>query len=120
MRIEINLASEPFRQDRQMLAASAFVGVLLLATLTLLIVLAVREHQAAEAARIAVADVQARSRALSAEEARLQAVLRQPQNAAVLERSLFLNSLIIPKAVSWTRIFSDLERVMPPNVSTLR
>ena len=34
----------------------------------------------------------------------------------MLERSLFLNTLIERKAISWTKIFADLEKVMPYNV----
>jgi len=40
MKIPINLASEPFRKDRAMLAASAGVGVLLVASLGALVMLA--------------------------------------------------------------------------------
>ncbi len=36
----------------------------------------------------------------------------QPENASVLYRSLMFNSLIQRKAISWTRIFSDLETVL--------
>ena len=43
-------------------------------------------------------------------------MLRKPENAEVMERSLFLNTLIDRKAISWTKIFADLEKVMPYNV----
>jgi type IV pilus assembly protein PilN len=56
------------------------------------------------------------SRALDAEQAKLQTVLRRPENAEVLERSLFLNRLLFAKGISWTRMFSDLGKVMPYNV----
>jgi len=39
-----------------------------------------------------------------------------PENATVLYRSLMFNQLIRRKAISWTRIFSDLETVLPHNV----
>ena len=42
----------------------------------------------------------------------MENVLRQPQNAEVLDRSVFLNDLLMRKGVSWTRIFSDLENVL--------
>src|SRR5205085_1092541 len=53
---------------------------------------------------------------LSREEAKLQTVMRQSANADVLDRSVFLNALLMRKGVSWTRIFDDLEKVMPPTV----
>ena len=46
--------------------------------------------------------------------------LRQPANASILERSLLLNTLVERKSVSWTRIFADLEAVMPPNVRLIQ
>ena len=58
--------------------------------------------------------------AISTEQARLDATLRQPANASILERSLLLNTLVERKSVSWTRIFADLEAVMPPNVRLIQ
>ena len=55
----------------------------------------------------------------SAEQANLDAVLRRPENAEVLERSVFLNALLYRKGISWTRIFADLEKIMPPNVRVM-
>jgi Tfp pilus assembly protein PilN len=53
---------------------------------------------------------------VKAEQAKLDATLSRPENAEVLERSQFLNGLIERKAISWTRIFADLEKVVPYNV----
>jgi len=58
--------------------------------------------------------------AISSEQARLDGTLRQPANASVLERSLLLNTLVERKSVSWTKIFADLEAVMPPNVRLIQ
>ena len=45
--------------------------------------------------------------------------MRLPGNEVVLDRSVLLNTLIRRKAISWTKIFSDLETVCPPNVRIL-
>jgi type IV pilus assembly protein PilN len=58
-------------------------------------------------------------RTLTAEQAKFNATLRQPVNAEVLQRSLLLNTLIERKSISWTRIFADLERVLPFNVKLI-
>ncbi len=42
--------------------------------------------------------------------------MREPQNRAVLDRSLFLNDLFATKSFSWTSVMMDLERVLPPGV----
>lgn len=116
MRIAVNLASEPFRRDRPMIVASTLVGAMLAAVLVVLVYLAMAERDRAAEARETLDRMERQMRTLEAEEAKLSAVLRQPQNAEVLERSVFLNSLIARKGVSWTRIFADLEKVTPHNV----
>src|SRR5215469_11158506 len=116
MRIPINLASEPFRRDRPMLIASGACAVVLLALLGVLIFLIMGERASARDSRIAVEKLNKQRRAINAEQAKLDATLREPANALVLERSLLLNTLVQRKAISWTKIFADLESVMPLNV----
>jgi hypothetical protein len=116
MRIPINLASEPFRRDRALLVGSAALAAVLSLLLIYLVVTIVSErHQAADI-RIAIDHENVRLQAIAAQQNKLNATLRRPENAEVLERSLFLNTLIERKAISWTKIFADLEKVMPYNV----
>jgi hypothetical protein len=116
MRVPINLASEPFRRDRALLVGSAALAAVLSLLLIYLVVTIVSErHQAADI-RIAIDRENVRLQAIAAQQNKLNATLRRPENAEVLERSLFLNTLIERKAISWTKIFADLEKVMPYNV----
>jgi len=62
------------------------------------------------------ARLESQIQALSVQQSRQDAILRKPENAAVLERTLFLNALLYRKGISWTRIFADLEKVVPYNV----
>jgi type IV pilus assembly protein PilN len=116
MRIAINLASEPFRRDRPMVAASVVVGLVLCGTLALFLALAFMERGTAAQTRQDIARLDRRIVALNGEQARLEAALRRPENAEVLSKVLFINSLLYRKGISWTKIFSDLEGVMPHNV----
>jgi len=59
-------------------------------------------------------------RTLTDEQARLEGTLRLPMNAEVLERSLLLNTLIQHKSISWTKLFSDLEGVLPDTVKVIQ
>ena len=115
-KVAVNLASEPFERTRPMLVASAVAAVLLVILLAVLVVLSVSERGQAAELRQTMARLEARRRSLDAEQVRLEAVLRQPENAEVLARSQFLNSLLYAKGISWTRLFDDLEKVMPYNV----
>jgi len=116
MKIPINLASQPFRRDRAMLAASVAVTVLLAGTLCVLISLAMADRTQMADVRADIARLNARVRAVNREQAQLDLVLRKPENAEVLERSVFINELLVRKGISWTRIFADLEKVLPHNV----
>lgn len=116
MRIPINLASQPFRRDRAFLVASGVVAILLIVLLGFLLTLNTVESGQVAQTRRAIARLQSQMRTVSAEQARQDATLRKPENAEVLERSLFLNALLYRKGISWTRIFADLEKVVPYNV----
>ncbi|HZT33269.1 MAG TPA: hypothetical protein VFA33_25495 [Bryobacteraceae bacterium] len=119
MKIPINLASQPFRRDRLVLIGSAAVGGLLVGLLATLISLSVIQRGQLGDTRRDIARLQARIRSLQAEESRQEAILRKPENAEVVERSLFLNQLLYRKGISWTRIFADLEKVVPYNVRVI-
>lgn len=120
MRIDVNLASEPFRRDRSLIVASSAVALLLLATLMIFSGLAVAERSRTAEAREELSRLDARLRGLAAEQAKLDGTLRQPANAEVLDRIQFVNALLVRKGVSWTRIFADLEKVVPPNVRLIQ
>lgn len=119
-RYSINLASEPFRRDRPMLAASVVLGVILIGLAGLLGWMAFQERGRLAETRDAVDRLQRDAARLDAEQAKLDAQLREPRNAAVLERSLMLNTLLTRKGISWNRIFSDLDKVMPHNVKLIQ
>jgi type IV pilus assembly protein PilN len=120
MRIPINLASQPFRRDRALVAASIVVCVLLTATLGVLISLAMADERQLTDTRADIARLNTQLASLAAEQAKQDAVLRKPENAEVLERSVFLNDLLLRKGISWTRIFADLEKALPHNVRIIQ
>jgi type IV pilus assembly protein PilN len=119
MKIQINLASQPFRRDRPMIVASVVVGSLLVFTLGALIMLARADNEQLADIRKEVGGLRTQVATLSKQQHDAEGILRQPQNAEVLETSVFLNKLLYRKGISWTRILSDLEKVMPPNVKVL-
>jgi len=120
MKIPINLASQPFRRDRAMLVASIGVCVLLAATLGVLISLAMADRTQLAGVRRDISRLNADIRKVAAEQSKMDSVLRKPENAEVLERSVFINSVLARKGLSWTRIFSDLEKLVPYNVRIIQ
>ena len=47
------------------------------------------------------------------------AKIQGPQTTEILERTAFLNGLLVRKGVSWTQTFLDLSQVLPPSVRML-
>jgi type IV pilus assembly protein PilN len=116
MRLDINLASQPYEDARQFWTVwGTAVGVVGLLTLVLL-VLDVTGWVRASSDRHQIA----RQEVLIAEReqirANAQTFLNQPQNRSTRDKAQFLNQLIERKAFSWTRVLENLEKVMPPRV----
>ncbi len=116
MRIPINLASEPFRNDRPVLAASLGGSIALGVLLVVLVSSIISARSRAANLRDTVDRLSRQVQVLSNRQAELDSALRQAGNAEVLDRSVLLNTLIERKSISWTRIFADLDKVLPYNV----
>ena len=116
MRLDINLASQPYEDARQFwmrwgtgLGAAAVVTLVLLALTISGWVNARRDHR-----------VMAEKRAMIADRDQLRAnaerILNSPENRSTRDESQVLNQLIERKAFSWTLVLENLERVMPARV----
>lgn len=115
-RIPINLASEPFRKDRAATLLAVTFSAVLLVLLGVQVFLILSARASAAENRDAVAMLQAQLSSAAAEQARAEAVLREPMNAEVLQQSVLLNALVERKSISWSRLFADIEGVLPQNV----
>lgn len=116
MRLDINLASQPYEDSRQFwMRWGTAVGAVALLTLILL-TLDITGWVNARRDRAAIAE----KRAMIADRDRLRAeaerILNRPENRTTRDESQFLNQLIERKAFSWTRVLENLEKVMPPHV----
>jgi Tfp pilus assembly protein PilN len=118
-RTPINLASQPFRQERAQIAALAVTGSLLLCSLLALIGLIF--HHRAEAAdlRRQIVVQEAALQSLQRVQGQFSSVLSKPENADIFTKSVFLNQVIARRGLSWTRVFKDMETVMPGNMQLL-
>lgn len=116
MRLDINLATRPYEDAREFWARwGVGVGVLGLLTLVLL-GWAMRGWSNAGRDRHNIAQIEEQIAKLETKRAEDQAVLDMAANRSTRDQSQFLNGLIQRKAFSWTRVFEDLERVMPSNL----
>jgi type IV pilus assembly protein PilN len=119
MKLAINLASQPFRRDRAMIAASVAVITALAITLGALLFLIGQDREQLAGLRQSIARLTAQQKAASREQARLDEIMRQPANASVMEWSTLINTLIYHKAVSWSRLLADLEKTLPYDVKVV-
>ena len=119
MRLNINLATQPYEDARRFLIAwSSVIGVLLL----LVIVLTVGVVKRWQHYRQMSADLNRERQVLQDLDAKQKqglAILNRPDNRDVRDKSEFINSLIRRKQVSWTTIFADLEQLMPSHLRVL-
>ena len=116
MRLDINLASQPYEDARQFWmrwgSAVAAIAVLTLALLTITVtgwLNARRDHAIIGQKKTLIAE---RDR----QRAEAEAFLNRSENRSTRDESQFLNQLIERKAFSWTRVLENLEKVMPPRV----
>jgi hypothetical protein len=116
MRIDINLASQPYEDARLFWARwGGALGLLGIITLALLY-FTVQGWIHARKDRSLIEQGQAKIAERDRERAQAQAILNLPQNRSTRDRSDFLNDAFQRKAFSWTRVFEDLETVMPPRL----
>jgi Tfp pilus assembly protein PilN len=116
MRLDINLATRPHEDAREFWTRWG-LGVGLLAVLTLFLLgLTLSDWIKAGKDRHEIAQLQRQIAERDKERAQAQAFLDLPANRSTRDQSQFLNGLIQRKSFSWTRVFEDLEQVMPPNL----
>jgi type IV pilus assembly protein PilN len=116
MRLDINLASQPYEDARQFWlrwgTALAGAAVLTLALLTI----TVTGWFAARRDHAKIAELRAEIAQRDQTRQRAEEFLNQPENRTTRDESQFLNGLIERKALSWTHVLEDLEKVMPARV----
>src|SRR6266550_9242873 len=113
MRIDINLATQPYEDSQQLWVRwGSAVAVAGLFTLVLLYMV-VTGWIAARKDRNLIQQREAQIAERDNEQAKAEAILNLPENRSTRDRSQFLNDLFQRKAFSWTKVFEDLERVMP-------
>jgi type IV pilus assembly protein PilN len=116
MRLDINLASQPYEDARQFwMRWGTAVGALGLLTLVLLAA-DITGWLNARRDRAAIAEKRAMIAQRDELRANAEKILNLPENRSTRDQSQFLNDLIERKAFSWTRVLENLEKVMPPRV----
>ncbi len=116
MRFNINLASQPYEAARQfrrrigaVVAAARLIGALLVGYI-------VYQRIHSRDINRQLSEVRQEITALTRKRRRRGPSLNKPENRDVADRSEFLNQLFARKALSWTRVFTEMERIVPPDL----
>ncbi len=116
MRLAINLASQPYEvareYKRRLTVAIATLGAL--AVLLVGYILYQRQHTRGINRQLAA--VQQQIDQLNQEETQARAILNKPANRQIADQSEFLNDLFARKSLSWTRIFAEMEKIVPADL----
>lgn len=116
MKTHFNLAASPLENNRRFVAGALTIGIIAVAALLLLSVHAVRARRTNRVMRADIGRLEDQIRISQREQARLRAALKDPKIVEVMNRSQFLNNLIEQRTFPWTKMFADLEQILPPGV----
>jgi Tfp pilus assembly protein PilN len=116
MKIKLNLATSPLEMHRRFFVGTTLLGAAAAIALVVLGLHVYRARVAEEDFRNQMDVIQARTAALRQENAGLEQFFAKPENAKLHDRAAFLNSLIDERSFDWTKMFMDLERILPQGV----
>jgi type IV pilus assembly protein PilN len=116
MRVDINLATQPYQDARQFWLRWGGALVALSLLTLILVYSALTGWVSARKDRNLIRQREAQIADRDREKTQAETLLNRPENRSTRDRSQFLNELFQRKAFSWTKVFEDLERVMPPRL----
>ena len=113
MRLNINLASQKYEDVRRFYVRWS-TAIALAAVLTLvLIFLGWKNYSDSRATSASIRDLQAEIASLKREQAQAAVISNRPENHDVTAQKNYWNKQIMRRALSWTQLFNDLQRIMP-------
>jgi len=116
MRININLASQPYELARDYKRRMTLLIAGLAAVAVVLVAYILYQRVQSRTINRQLADLQQQMDALNHEESQARAILNRPANRAIADQSEFLNELFARKSMSWTHIFTVMEKIVPPEL----
>ena len=119
MRVRLNLATKPLETHRRFFLFSSATGALA-AMVFLALGWHVNSVRKADAAfRLQIAGKLHRIDTLTTERHELERFFSEPSNAQLHDRATFVNTILDARSFNWTRMFMDLETVLPGGVRVL-
>lgn len=119
MKIRLNVATQPLESHRRFVAGAAGLGLVGLVALVVLSISVARAWRENRGQRAEVSGYRSQLAQLDGQRQQLAVFFDSPQTKTVVDRATFLNSLIDQRSFPWTKIFTDLEKVLPTGVRVM-
>jgi Tfp pilus assembly protein PilN len=116
MKLRLNLSTTPLDNKRPFLAATCALTVAGLLVFVLLGHAAYTSWRSSRDLRAEISRWQGEIKINREKQAALESYFQTAQAKQVLDRAAFLNSLIGQRSFPWTKVFMDLEQILPPGV----
>lgn len=116
MKLRLNLATSPLENNRRFILGASLVGVAALGLFVLLARQAYSDWRESRDIREKTARLETQMRELRDDRQKLERFFKDSDTRRAMDRAAFLNSLIEQRSFPWTRIFMDLERLLPEGV----
>lgn len=119
MKIRLNVATQPLESHRRFIVGAAVAGALGLIVLVLLSVSVLHTWRRNSGQRALISGYENQLAQMRGQQQTLRTFFDSPKTKTVIDRAAFLNSLIDQRSFPWTKIFTDLETVLPAGVRVL-
>ena len=116
MKLRLNLSTTPLANKRPFLAATGVLAAVGVLTFLLLGHAAYRSWRSSRDLRAEISRWETEIHTNREKQAALESYFQTAQAKQVLDRAAFLNSLIGQRSFPWTKVFMDLEQILPPGV----
>jgi len=113
MRLDINLASQPYQHVGNFWLRWGLALAAMFLLTAALVAYTARQYWESRQQQAEIDSIRSKIAALNDQENSARAFLDRSENRDTRDRSQFLNDLFHRKAFSWTKVFEDLEQVMP-------
>lgn len=116
MRIKLNVATKPLQNERRFVFGAVVLGSIAALAFVLLLTRALSVSREARRQRAEVAQIREDIASVDRQRSEMESYFNNPDIQRVTDRAKFLNTLIDERSFPWTRIFMDLENVLPEGV----
>ncbi|HEY3928386.1 MAG TPA: hypothetical protein VGL89_08430 [Candidatus Koribacter sp.] len=119
MRTNINLATLPYEDAKQYLTRWGTAVVLLCVATAALVFYTIHTVRMSADINRQLSQMRQKIERLDQEQRSGERMLALPENRGTVGKSQYLNTILARKAFSWTTVFSDMEKIMPPGLRVL-